>query len=370
MHDKETRTMNRQTRGRTLAVLAAGSVLALAGPANALAAPTAHSADLLGGLTGAVQGVTGGGSTGSAVPAPVASVVPAVTNLLGSTNQGGAPTAVVVSTVNSLLGGTSTPPAPTPASLVGTVTGAVGSLQQGNPAGVQDALAGTLSSLVGSAANIPNPDAVTSDLQAAVAALLAGDQQTAVARLTDLVGQLVGLSGGVLPTDVTSGVQAAVTALLHGDVAGVVNGLGQAVSAAVAAQPAGGAGDGSVASFDLPGATGAIGSAVGPVLGGTGLLAPGKLYFAVSQVHTATAGSPRLVVRGARLVEHGARVRVKVSCIGLPSQTCAGVVRIRQLSKTIAHSAQLKLAGGQTKKVLLKVAGHHAKKTAKKAKRH
>jgi hypothetical protein len=287
-----------------------------------------------------------------------------VTDLLGSTNQGGAPTAVVVTTVNSLLGGTSTPPAPTPASLVVSVTGAVGSLQQGNPAGVQDALAGTLSSLVGSAANIPNPDAVTSDLQAAVAALLAGNRQAAVTQLTDLVGQLVGVSPSLLPTDVTAGVQAAVDALLRGDAAGALNGLGQAVAAAVAAQPAGGAVDGGVASFDLPGVTGAIGSTVGPVLGGTGLLAPGKLYYAVSQAHTATAGSPRLVVRGARLVEHGSRVRVKVSCLGQPSQTCSGVVNIRQLSKTIAHSSQLKLAGGQTMKVLLKVA--HAKKAAKK----
>jgi hypothetical protein len=277
---------------------------------------------------------------------------------------------VVVSTVNSLLGGTSGPPTPTAESLVGSVGGAVTSLAQGNPAGIQNALAGTLSALVGVAANIPNPDAVTGDAQGAVAALLAGNQQAAVAQLSDLVGQLVGVTNGVLPAGVTSGVQAAVAALLKGDAAGVLNGLGQAVGAAVAGAPAAGSpGDGSVASFDLQGPTGALGSAVGPVLGGQGSLAPGRLFFVVSGAHTASSGA-RLVVRGARLVSHGTRVRVKVSCIGQSSQTCSGVVKIRRLTQVIAHSSTLHMTGGQTSKVLLKVAGHHKKAKVKQAKRH
>jgi hypothetical protein len=246
----------------------------------------------------------------------------------------------------------------------------VTSIASGNPAGVQDALAGTLSSLVGVAANISNPDAATASVQGAVTALLGGDQQAAVAHLSDLVGQLVGVTGGVVPPGVTAGVQAAVTALLAGDAAGALNGLGAAVGAAVAAAPASGSGgDGSIANFDLPDATGAVGSAVGPVLGGHGDLAPGRLFFVVSGAHAASTG-PRLVVRGARLVQHGSRVRVKVACIGQSSQTCSGVVKIRQVNKVIAHSTQLRMAGGKTTKILLKVAGKHKKASAKKTARH
>ncbi len=360
--------MNRQTKRRTLAVLATGGAMALAGPAAALAAPTAHQADLLGGLTGAVPGATGSG-TGSGVTAPVSSLLPAVTSLLGSTSSGGAQTAVVVTTVNSLLGSTAAPPAPTPASLVGNVGGAVSSLQSGNPTGVTNALAGTLSSLVGVSANIPNPDAATTDVQGAVSSLLGGNPQAAVGQLTDLVGQLVGVTNGVLPAGVSAGVQAAVTSLLAGDAQGALNGLAAAVTAAEAAVPGSSAADGGVASFTLPGGS-VLGSAVGPVLGGTGALAPGRLFFSVTGAHAAAVGSPHLVVRGARLITHGTKIRVKVSCVGSASQTCSGVVKIHQLTKTIAHSATLRMKGGATKKIVLKVAGHQSqKKSATKATR-
>jgi len=183
-----------------------------------------------------------------------------------------------------------------------------------------------------------------------------------VSSLTDLVQQLVGATG-VVPAGVTAGVQYAVAALLSGDATGALNGLGYAVNAAVAGLPLvdDGSMGGSIATYELLGSTGTVGSAVGPVLGGLGGLAPGKLYFAVSQTRSAVGG-PRLVVQGARLVNKGAKVRVKVACLGSSSQTCSGIVRIRKVNKVIAKSSTLTLKAGKSEKVLLKVAG------AKKAK--
>jgi hypothetical protein len=226
--------------------------------------------------------------------------------------------------------------------------------------------------LVGGAANIPDPDAAVGDVQNAVTELLAGNQSGAVSSLSDLVEQLVG-GTGVVPVGVTDGVEYAVDALLAGDPTAALNGLGYAVNAAVAGLPS--ADDG--ATYDLLGSTGTVGSAVGPVLGGTGAFAPGKLLFAVSQTRSAVTGAPRLVVEGARIVTHKTRVRVKITCVGTTSQTCSGVVRIRQLSKVIAQSSTLKLTGGKTEKVVLKVKGakkakpktSKAKKTSKKSKK-
>jgi hypothetical protein len=244
----------------------------------------------------------------------------------------------------------------------------VTAVAQGDPSGLESALAGTLSSLVGNAADIPNPDAVTGDVQSVVTKLLAGNQAGAVSSLSDLIEQLVGATG-VVPAGVTLGVQYAVDGLLGGNPTAALNGLGYAVSAAVAGLPTtdDGSQGGSLATYDLLGSTGTVGSAVGPVLGGTGLFAPGRLLFAVSQTRSAVSGGPRLVVEGARIVTHKTRVRVKVVCLGSSSQTCSGIVRIRQLNKVIAQSSTLKLVGGKTEKVLLKVKGtKSAKKTAKK----
>jgi hypothetical protein len=202
-----------------------------------------------------------------------------------------------------------------------------------------------------------------------VTKLLAGDQSGAVGSLSDLIEQLVGATG-IVPAGVTAGVQYAVAGLLAGDPTAALNGLGYAVSAAVAGLPTtdNGSQGGSLATYDLLGSTGTVGSAVGPVLGGTGLFAPGKLLFAVSQTRSAVSGGPRLVVEGARIITHKTRVRVKVACLGSTSQTCSGVVRIRQLNKVIAQSSTMKLVGGKTEKVVLKVKGaKKAKKTAKKA---
>jgi hypothetical protein len=230
--------------------------------------------------------------------------------------------------------------APT-SSVAGGLSGATQALTQGNTTALQAALAGTLSSLTSrSATGALDP----TSLQRAASALISGNAQAAADSLSQAVTQLVGASGGVIPSAVASGVGAAVSALLSGDAAGALNSLSSAVSAA------------SPTTYDLPGA---LGKGAVPVVGGnkrSGLL----LFFVASPKRRAGAG--QLEILGARLVDRGRHIRVRVRCVGSSTQTCRGVVQIRRAKKVIARSARLQLKAGQTRKLVLHVRHARARK--------